>query len=98
MQRRTLSLTLSLLFVSLLAFGQVGNGTITGVVTDPAGAVIAGAPVQAKNVDTGVVFTGGTSNAGNYQISDLPVGNYTVTVMGVAGTTMAATHVTVTLN
>src|SRR5580700_5688242 len=80
MRLRVLSLTLSLLFVSLLAFGQVGNGTITGVVTDPAGAVVAGAPVQAKNVDTGVVYTGGTSNAGNYQISDLPVGTYTVTV------------------
>ena len=28
-----------------LAIGQVGNGTITGTITDPAGAVVAGAAV-----------------------------------------------------
>ena len=41
---------------SPLAFGQVGNGTITGTVTDPAGAVVAGATVEAKNAATGVVY------------------------------------------
>ncbi len=66
------------------AYGQVGNGTITGIVTDPAGAVIAGAKVEAKNAETGVVFAGGSTAQGNYTVPDLPVGNYTltVTVMG----------------
>ncbi len=82
--RRVVTLTLCLLFAGLLAFGQVGNGSITGTVTDPAGAVIAGAAVQAKNADTGVVYRGVSTNTGNYTITDLPVGNYvvTVTVMG----------------
>jgi hypothetical protein len=62
-----------------LAFGQVGNGTITGIVTDPAGAVVPGASVEAKNAGTGVVFPAVTTNAGNYTIPDLPVGTYSVT-------------------
>jgi hypothetical protein len=77
---RVVTLALCLLFAGLLAFGQVGNGSITGIVTDAAGAVIPGATVQAKNTETGVVFSATTSRAGDYTITDLPVGNYSVSV------------------
>ena len=77
---RSLGFIAAFMFAATLAFGQVGNGTITGTVTDPAGAVVAGATVEAKNTETGVVFPGASTNAGNYTISDLPVGTYTVTV------------------
>src|ERR1700675_1145179 len=80
MQTKVVSLALCMLFFGLLAFGQVGNGTITGTVTDPAGAVVAGAAVEVKNADTGVVFSGASSNAGAYTVTDLPVGTYSVTV------------------
>ncbi len=80
MQTRTAVFTLCALFTALSAFGQVGNGTITGTVVDQAGAVVAGAPVQIKNVDTGVVYSGASSTAGTYTISDLPVGKYSITV------------------
>ena len=63
-----------------LAFGQVGNGTITGVITDPAGAVIGGASVEARNADTGVVFPTVSTGTGDYTVPDLPIGNYTITV------------------
>src|SRR5215813_12433413 len=66
--------------VAPLAFGQVGNGTITGVITDPAGAVVAGVSVGARNAETGVVFPAVSTNAGNYTITDLPVGTYELTV------------------
>src|ERR1700686_1526020 len=69
-----------LVLASLSAFGQAGNGTITGTVSDPAGAVVAGASVEAKNSETGVVYPAATSNAGNFTISQLPVGTYEVTV------------------
>jgi hypothetical protein len=69
----------SLLVAVGLAFGQGGNGTITGTVTDPAGAVVPGATVQAKNTQTGVVYSGASSAAGVYTISDLPVGTYSIT-------------------
>jgi hypothetical protein len=69
-----------LLFAGLTAFGQVGSGTITGSVTDQAGAVVPAATVEARNVETGVVFRGVSTNTGNYTIPDLPVGTYVVTV------------------
>ena len=79
--RKNWSLQVALLMmVAALAFGQVGNGTITGVVTDSTGAVIAGTAVEAKNTETGVVFRGVSTNAGDYTIVDLPVGTYAVTV------------------
>ena len=65
-----------------LAFGQVGNGTITGVVTDASGAIVAAAAVEARNTETGVAFRGVSTNAGDYAITDLPVGIYAVTVTG----------------
>ena len=61
-----------------LMFGQGGNGIITGIVTDPTGAVVAGALVQARNTETGVVYSGATTNAGAYTIANLPVGVYSV--------------------
>src|SRR5215475_12045237 len=61
-----------------LIFGQGGNGIITGIVADPTGAVVAGALVAAKNTETGVVYSGATTNAGVYTIADAPVGVYSV--------------------
>jgi len=80
MRFRVATFAFALCLAAVTAFGQVGNGIITGVVTDQAGAVVAGVSVQAKNQDTGVVYSAGTSNAGNYTIADLPVGRYALTV------------------
>jgi Carboxypeptidase regulatory-like domain len=59
---------------------QSDRGTITGTVNDPAGAVIAGAPVEIKNVDTGAIYQAGTSATGNYTLAQLPVGRYELSV------------------
>ena len=69
--------------IAVGAFGQANNGTITGTISDPAGAVVPGAPVEVRNMDTGVVSRGGASATGNYVIS-VPAGTYelTVTVTG----------------
>ena len=60
-------------------FGQGGNGTITGTVTDSTGAVIGAATVNARNNETGVNYSAASSTAGVYTISGLPVGNYSIT-------------------
>jgi hypothetical protein len=75
-----LTLVSSLVVFSSLALGQVGNGTITGTITDPAGAVVAGASVEVKNTDTSVVFPAVSTSTGDYTVPDLPVGNYSITV------------------
>jgi hypothetical protein len=68
----------SLCVLASAAMAQVGNGTITGTITDPAGAVVAGATVEATNTGTGVAYTGVSTNAGDYTITNLPVGSYSV--------------------
>jgi outer membrane receptor protein involved in Fe transport len=62
------------------ALSQTVNGTISGNVTDPAGAVVPGATVTAKSPDTGFSRSVNTDSNGNFTISGLPVGNYSVRV------------------
>src|SRR5579872_395738 len=66
--------------VAVCAFAQSDRGTITGTVSDPAGAVVANAPIQAKNVGTGVEYSSATSTTGNYTLPQLPPGSYQLTV------------------
>ena len=58
------------------SLGQVVKGSISGSVTDPQGAVVSGAQVKAKNVETGVVNTTTTDSAGIYRLNALTVGTY----------------------
>ena len=56
------------------------SAAIAGTVTDPSGAVVAGASITGKNADTGLVRTSVTDNAGRYELFSLPVGLYEVHV------------------
>jgi hypothetical protein len=73
-----------LCFFALAAFAQSDRGSITGAISDPSGAVIASAKIEAKNIDNGSVYEVGSSATGNYVLPQLPTGNYqlTVTVTG----------------
>ncbi len=53
-------------------------GTISGVVTDPSGAVIPDASVKVRNVNTNVATTLTTNNAGVYNATSLNPGIYNV--------------------
>jgi Carboxypeptidase regulatory-like domain/TonB-dependent Receptor Plug Domain len=72
-------LSLSLLFPATL-IAQITTGTILGTVSDASGAVLPGAAVTATNLDTGLVRTTITDEAGNYTLVNLPIGNYQVKV------------------
>jgi Carboxypeptidase regulatory-like domain/TonB dependent receptor len=67
------------LLAGATAFAQSNQGTITGTISDPAGAVIPAAQIEIKNTDTGVVYRGGTSATGNY-VQSVPAGTYEITV------------------
>jgi hypothetical protein len=62
------------------AFAQTNLGTITGTITDPAGAVVPNAPLEAKNTATGAVYPAASSGTGNYTIPQLPIGTYALSV------------------
>ena len=88
MKIRAGTFSLLLVCVSLVfstaIFGQTDRGTITGVVSDPAGAIVANAAVEAKSVETGAVYRAATTATGNYTLSELPTGTYDVSI-SVAG-------------
>ena len=73
-----------LLVIAGAVLAQSDRGTITGTVSDPAGAIVAGASVEAKNLETGGVYQAGTTTTGNYTLSQLPVGTYELSI-GVPG-------------
>jgi len=63
-----------------VAFAQRDLSTLGGLVTDPAGAVVAGAKVTITEEATGVSNTLRTDNGGNYLRPALKPGTYTVAV------------------
>ena len=78
-----MKLRLLVVFVLLstaMLVGQTFRGTILGSVTDPSGAVVAGATVKVRNVATGLERTTVTSGDGSYSVPELPIGTYSVTV------------------
>jgi carboxypeptidase family protein/TonB-dependent receptor-like protein len=80
--------TLILMAISLLIYfgvvspvsAQTNRGAIRGTVSDPSGAVVAGASVTATNVATSVDSKATTDANGNFTIPFLPPGVYRVTV------------------
>src|SRR6266446_7917471 len=67
---------LGVLFLSLSLFSQVNTGTISGVVQDSSGALIAGATITIRHVDTGTARTVTSDEGGRYIAPVLPLGNY----------------------
>src|SRR3984957_6349680 len=63
-------------FVPLVLRAQ-GNNRVSGLVTDQTGAVVLGATVTAREVDTNAV-TSTTANAGGYYLLQLPIGIYNI--------------------
>jgi len=54
------------------------TGNVQGFVLDPSGAVLVGATVSLRNLDTGVQSVMKTGESGNYRFSSLPPGNYVI--------------------
>ncbi len=60
--------------------GQTSFGRVSGIVSDPGGAVVAGATVNVKNQDTQATRNVTTDSNGFYTVTELPIGTYTVEV------------------
>src|SRR6266853_3329800 len=71
-------LAIGLILGALMVSAQVSTGTISGVVQDQSGAVIAGAMVTVRNVDTGAARTLTSDAGGRYIAPDLSLGSYEV--------------------
>src|ERR1700733_7614269 len=79
--RTMLLLAFAVISLCVGAFAQGGSGELTGLVTDPTGAVITGASVKLTNTSTGEERTSTTTAAGTYRFPALPVvGTYTLEI------------------
>jgi len=71
--------TLGAILFSASLLGQDATGKITGIVTDPSGAVVANAVVTVTNLGTNVAKQTLSDASGFYQVPLLPIGRYKVT-------------------
>jgi hypothetical protein len=77
---KVLALAALLVALSATAFAQLETGQITGRVTDPNGAVVPGASVTVKSVETGAERAATSDAEGAYTVTNLQSGLYDVSV------------------
>src|SRR5262245_23013005 len=91
---------LCLLFFSAVntAFAQFDSATVLGTIRDSGGAAMPGVTVSLKNIDTGLSVTAQTDGDGNFQFTNVRIGNYRVTAEKQGFSTAVAERVNVTVN
>jgi len=78
---RWLVALLLVFFFSSAAQAQLYTGSVTGVVTDPSGAVVPGAKVTLTDQNKGYSFTATTDpTTGRYVLRSIPPGTYKITI------------------
>ena len=78
--RIMLCLVAAALLTTAAAQAQVTTATVYGRVLDPTGAVVPGAGVAATNQGTGAEFNTVSSASGDFTLTFLPAGPYTITI------------------
>ncbi len=76
---RIFAAILLLLGATFAAHAQAVMGAINGTVSDTSGGVVPKVTVTAKNLATNLVVTAVTQDNGAYNITNLPIGTYSVT-------------------
>src|SRR5258708_3739525 len=77
---RITRLTITVLFLCALAWGQAGTAQLNGTVTDQSGLGVPGAEVKATQTETGQARSAITGATGTYVLPNLPIGSYQVEV------------------
>lgn len=78
--RIVLSALLACLMSASLVTASQTSGVISGIVKDPAGAVIAGAQIATRNETTGETRTAISDEAGRFKIENIAPGRYKIVV------------------
>ena len=95
---RWLSLIVALGVLAGSAWAQQVAASITGRVTDPTGAAVAGARVTATSVERGIAYPGTTNTEGYYNLPNLLVGSYNVKVEATGFQTATQSNITLQMN
>jgi protocatechuate 3,4-dioxygenase beta subunit len=75
------------------AFAQTELATVLGRVTDPSGAIVTGAEVEIRNVDTNLAAIAATNSDGLYTVPSLRPGHYVISVRKPGFKTVSVTQV-----
>src|SRR5580700_2961104 len=67
-------------FISVSAWSQTQLATVSGIITDPSGAVVPGVTVTIVSQSTGLKRSALADAAGQYRFSGLPIGNYSLSI------------------
>jgi len=78
--RKTIGVIVFLISVAVAGFAQVDTGSVVGTVKDASGATLPGVTVTATNTDTGIATAAKTEQNGDYVITPLHIGRYSVSV------------------
>jgi hypothetical protein len=104
-RKADIAIVLRILFVCILiccagapAFPQAGRGGISGLVTDPSGAVVPRAKVTARDHATGISLSTVTTGAGLYSFVSLNPGTYEVTATSKGFESVQVDNVSVTVD
>lgn len=80
-----LAVLAAVLILPAVVGAQITTATIVGTISDPGGAAVPNASVNARNVDTGLTRTVTTGDDGSFRIEFLPVGNYSIEIAAASG-------------
>ena len=78
--RKTIGVVVFLISVAVVGLAQVDTGSLVGTVKDASGALLPGVTVTASNTDTGIATATKTEQNGDYVITPLHIGRYSISV------------------
>ena len=101
MRGRIVFWALLVLLLGVFAIGdlqaQVEKATLSGTALDSSGAVVGGAAIQAKNINTGIVYSAVTDGQGRYILPGMAVGTYDVSAEKAGFQKMVQTGIVLTV-
>ncbi len=98
MRSKVLILLVALFSFSLTVAAQTSRGTVSGVVTDPSGAVVSGASITLTSAATGLSRTSTSNDEGFYRFDAVDLGTYSVNITASGFGALTKTNITVNAN
>ncbi|MDQ3012284.1 MAG: carboxypeptidase-like regulatory domain-containing protein, partial [Acidobacteriota bacterium] len=92
------AIVLVFLCAAATGYAQFDTATVLGTVRDSGGAVLPGVTVTLRKIDTGIAVNAQTDGDGNFQITNVKIGDYRVSAEKQGFSTAVAERVNVTVN
>jgi len=95
---KSLMFAVTLLLFTASALAQTSRGTVSGIVSDPTGAVVPGATITLTNDQTGVSRTTNTNGEGFYRFDAVDLGSYSLKIAATGFGNVNKTNIVVSAN